>query len=96
MADESTTKGAASSKRAAAADVPPVPDAPAPAPAEPDTSGWFRNTGPAPVTAMFDDHPSVRLEPGERHLLPADPQFPDLEPCDAPTTAAADTARSEP
>ena len=98
-ADDGAAKTSTSGKRAAAADTAAKNDSPAaeavtePAPA--DSSGWFRNTGPSPVNAMFDGHPSVRVEPGESKYLPEDPHFPHLEPCDAPDTAAADTTRSE-
>lgn len=61
----------------------------------PATSGWYRNAGPSTVIAHFDDYPSVRMEPGQVELLPGDPQYPDLKPCDAPDAAAADTTRSE-
>lgn len=101
-AEDGAAKTATAGKRAAAADTPPATDAPveadAPTAETPpaDTSGWFRNTGPSPVTAMFDDHPSIRVEPGQTKHLPDDPRFSYLERCDAPDAVAADTTRSEP
>ena len=49
-----------------------------------DTSGWYRNTSPVDLIVQPDRYPSARLEPGEATWLPADPQHPNLEPCDAP------------
>jgi hypothetical protein len=59
-----------------------------------DGAGWYRNRGAQAVTVMYPS--SALLAPGERKWLGADPQFPDLVPCDAPDPAAADTSRSEP
>jgi hypothetical protein len=93
MADTSTTKAAAPSKRTTAATAPT--EAPAAEPSAPDTSGWYRNDSLSVLIVMPDRYPSARLEPGQAEWLPADPQHPDLKPCDAPTVAAADTTRSE-
>lgn len=63
--------------------------APEPQPA-PDTSGWYRNDGAVVLTTQPHRYPSAVLKPGEATWLPADPQHPDLHPCDAPDTAAVD------
>lgn len=108
MADANTTKAATPSKRASAPGVPETPDAEpivVEPPAEvaetatPETAplspGWFRNAAPVPLTVLPDQYPSARLAPGESAWLPDDPHHPDLERCDAPAAAAADTTGSE-
>jgi len=71
-----------------------TPETAEPGPA-PDTSGWYRNDSQVELTVQPDRYHSARLKPGQAAWLPADPQHPDLQPCDAPDPAAADTTGSE-
>lgn len=61
----------------------------------PNTSGWYRNSGAVALTVQPDRYPSAVLGPGDATWLPADPQHPDLKPCDAPPPVADDTTGSE-
>lgn len=79
---------------------PAVVETPAAEPAEldapaPDTSGWYRNRAQTPLLVQPDQYPSTLLDPGAATWLPADPQHPDLEPCDAPPPSAADADTKE-
>lgn len=64
---------------------------------EPDTSGWYRNNSAVPLLVQPTGYPSKLLQPDKATWLPADPQHPDLKPCDAPApeAAAEDTTGSE-
>lgn len=61
----------------------------------PDGAGWYRSTAEVELVHLPTGYPSVRFAPGGVEWLPADPQNPNLVPCDAPDVAAADTTRSE-
>ena len=61
----------------------------------PPKPGWYRNSGPVDLIVQPHNYPSTQLEPGEATWLPDDPQHRDIEPCDEPPPAAADTAGSE-
>lgn len=60
-----------------------------------DTSGWYRNRALVPLLVQPTGYPSTELAPGGATWLPADPQHPDLEPCDAPAPVPADADTKE-
>lgn len=75
-----------------AADETPAEDAEA---AEPDTSGWYRNTDVVELTVLPNGYPSATLAPGAATWLPHDPHHPHLEPCDEPEPEAVAAADPE-